>query len=127
MKKMVLILTLTLVLITLFTSLGFAQEEEKKVKLLEFKIKGQAIAHPEKNEIKVMTEDFQTFTMPINKGARIDVTTRGKLEDMALENTVRLPNAEITYTLMDGKPVVTRITYTSGETWKMEEPKPREE
>ncbi len=122
-----LILTLTLVLISLLTSLSFAQEEEKKVKLLEFKIKGQLVAHPEKNEIKVMTDDFQTFSMPLNKGARIDVTTRGKLEEMAKENEIRLPNGEITYTLMDGKPVVTRITYSSGETWKMEEPKPREE
>ncbi len=127
MKKTMLILTLTLVLISLLTSLGFAQEEEKKVKLLEFKIKGQLVAHPEKNEIKVMTDDFQTFSMPLNKGARIDVTTRGKLEEMAKENEIRLPNGEITYTLMDGKPVVTRITYSSGETWKMEEPKPREE
>ncbi len=74
-----------------------------------------------------MTEDFQTFTMPLAKGVRIDVTVRGKLEDMAIENTVRLPNGEITYTLMDGKPVVTRITYNSGETWKMEEPKPPSE
>ncbi len=126
MKRTMLILSLTVVLITLLTSLSFAQEE-KKVKPVEFKIKGQLIAHPDKNEIKVMTEDYQTFILPINKGARIDVTTRGKIEEMAKENTIRLPNGEITYTLMDGKAVVTRITYTSGETWKMEEPKPREE
>ncbi len=37
---MMLILTLTLVLISLFTSLGFVQEEGKKVKPVEFKIKG---------------------------------------------------------------------------------------
>ena len=127
MKRTMLILSLTLILISLLTSLGFAQEEEKKVKLLEFKIKGQLIAHPDKNQIKVMTEDFQTFIMPVNKGARIDATVRGKLEEMAKENTMRLPNGEITYTLIDGKPVVTRITYSSGETWNMEEPKPREE
>ena len=126
MKRMVLILTLTFVLITVLTSFGFAQEE-KKAKPVEFKIKGQLIAHPEKNEIKVMTDDFQTFIMPVNKGARIDATVRGKLEEMAIENTMRLPNGEITYTLIDGKPVVTRITYSSGETWKMEDPKPREE
>jgi hypothetical protein len=120
MKRMMLILSLTLISICLFTSLSFAQEE-KKVKPVEFKIKGKLFAHPEQNDIKIMTDDFQTFIMPLNKGARIDLTTKGKFEEMAKEREV--PNGEVTFTLIDGKPVVTRISYTSEETWKIELPK----
>ena len=128
MKRMILILSLTLILISLIPSICLAQEEEeKKVKLLEWKVRGQLIPHPDKNDVKVMTDDFQTFTFPLMKGARIEVTTRGKLEDMAKEAEGRLPKGEVTYTIIDGKPVATRISYTSGETWKMEEPKPRED
>jgi hypothetical protein len=122
MKRMIIMLSVTLVLVPLISSMCLAQEEEKKVKALEFKIKGQLIPHPDKNDIKVMTDDFQTFTLPLAKGVRIDMTTRGELGFLATENEVRLPTGEVTYTLIDGKPVVTRITYTSGEKWKMEPP-----
>ena len=82
-KRTLIIILCTVISICLFTSLCLAQEEGKKVKPIEFKIRGQLIPHPETKDVKVMTEDFQSFTMPLDKGVRIEVTTRGKLEDMA--------------------------------------------
>ena len=49
------------------------------------------------------------------------------MDDMSKETEIKLPRGEVTYTVVDGKPVATRITYSSGETWKMEPPKPRED
>jgi len=129
MKGTLLIVSVSVIALVVLTSLCLAQEEgaAKKVKALEFKIRGQLIPHPDKNEVKVMTDDFQVFVMPLNKGASVDVTVKGKLADLALENEVRLPVGEVTYSFIDGKPVITKITYPSGETWTMEPPKPREE
>ena len=128
MKRTILILSVTVIAVVVLSSLCLAQEgAAKKVKALEWKVKGQLIPHPDKNEIKIMTDDFQVFIMPVNKGASIDVTIKGKLKDLALENEIRLPNGEVTYTFIDGKPVITKITYSSGETWTMEPPKPKEE
>ena len=129
MKRKLLILSVSVIALAVFASLCLAQEEgeKKKVKALEFKIRGQLIPHPDKNEVKVMTDDFQVFIMPVNKGATVEVTVKGKLADLAVENEVRLPKGEVTYSFIDGKPVITKITYPSGETWTMEPPKPREE
>ncbi len=126
MKRMVLILSLTLILISLLTSLGFAQEEKKAKPVEQLKIKGQLIAHTNQNEVKVMTDDFQTLTIPLKKGARIDATIRVKLEDITQENETRLPTGEVTYEIIDGKPVATRVSYSSGRVWKIEPPKPEE-
>jgi len=72
MKRKLLILSVSVIALAVLTSLCLAQEEgeKKKVKALEFKIRGQLIPHPDKNEVKVMTDDFQVFVMPVNKGLR---------------------------------------------------------
>lgn len=122
MKRSILILSLILVSISLIAYLAVAQEE-KKVKPLEWKVKGQLIPHPGNNDIKVMTGDYQIVTAPLSKGTRIEFTARGKLEDMAIEAERGLPDGEVTFTVIDGKAVVTKISYTSGARWKMEPPK----
>ena len=77
--------------------------------------------------MKVLTENYETETITVTEKTRIDATVRGKLEYMGVEAESNLPKGEVTYIIVDGKPVATRITYTSRETWKMEPPKPREE
>jgi hypothetical protein len=131
MKRTILVLVLSLISFSCLTSVCLSQDEKaaeaKKMKIVEMKAKGQLIPHPETNDIKILTDDYKTLTIPLDKTTRIEVTVKGTLDFMAEEAFLKLPKGEITYTMVDGKPVAIKVTYSSGETWKMEPPKPPEE
>jgi len=63
----------------------------------------------------------------VNDKTRIEASVKGSLNFLSQEAELKLPRGEVTYTEIDGKFVATRVTYTSGETWNMEPPKPKEE
>jgi hypothetical protein len=130
MKRILFIACLLAVVMVFCSSFVFAAEEGsegKKAASAEKKIKGDLIPHPGDGDVKVLTAEFEAETIIVNDKTRIDASIKANLEDMSKESEFNLPKGEITYTIVDGKPVATRITYTSRETWKMEPPKPREE
>ena len=127
MRRLLFVLCILTVVSVFCSSLVMAAEEGKdgkKAAAPEKKIKGDLIPHPESGDIKVLTENYETETMVVNDKTRIEATVRAKLPDMGAEAEYNLPNGEVTYIIVDGKPVATRITYTSRETWNQEPPKP---
>jgi hypothetical protein len=102
-------------------------KEGKKEKAAPLRARGGLIPHPETNDVKVLLENYDTLVITVNEKTRVEASVKAKLDDMAKEAELRLPKGEVTYTVVDGKPVATRITYGSNETWKMEPPKPRED
>jgi hypothetical protein len=106
-----------------------AQEakEGQQEKAAPMRIKGDLIPHPDSSDVKVLTEKFETLVIIVDEKTRIEASVKAKIDDMAKEAAFRLPKGEVTYTVVDGKPVATRITYSSGETWDMQPPKPRED
>ena len=80
-----------------------------------------------KIDIDIVIELIEPKIGSLIKELRITCKDGYVNEDIAKEAEIRLPKGEVTYTIIDGKPVATRITYTSGETWNMEPPKPRED
>ena len=128
MKRIIITLCMLAVGFVLVSSSMFAAEEGKKEKApAALKVKGELIPHPESNDVKVLTENYETVTVIVNDKSRIDATVKGTLDYMAQEAELKLPKGEITYTEVDGKFVAQRVTYSSGETWKMDKPVPKEE
>ncbi len=104
-----------------------AEEGKKKEKAEALKAKGDLIPHPEDNNVKILTSDYQTVEVEVTNKTAIEAVVKAKLPDMGAEAEFNLPKGEVTYTMVDGKPVATKITYTSRETWKLQPPKPKEE
>jgi len=128
MKRIIATLCMLSVGLVLMSSSLFAAEEGKKEKApAPLRVKGELIPHLDSKDIKVLTENYETVTVMVNDKTRIEVSVKGTMEFMSQEAELKLPKGEVTYTEVDGKPVATRITYTSGETWNMEPPKPKEE
>ena len=128
MKRIIITLCMLAVGFVLVSSSLFAAEEGKKEKgPAPLRVKGELIPHPESKDIKVLTENYETVTVIVNDKTRIEGSVKGTLVYLSQEAELKLPKGEVTYTEVDGKFVATRVTYTSGETWKMEPPKPKEE
>jgi hypothetical protein len=132
--KRLLVIACVLAVVTVFcSSLILAADEAKegkegkKAASAEKKMRGDLIPHAESSDVKVMTENYEIETVMVNEKTRIESTVRAKLVDMEKEAEFNLPKGEVTYTIVDGKPVATRIIYTSRETWNLEPPKPKEE
>lgn len=100
---------------------------EKQEKAAPLRIRGDLIPHPDSNDVKVLTEKYDTLVIIVDEKTRIEASVKATMDAMAKEAELKLPKGEVTYTIVDGKPVATRITYSSGETWNMEPPKPKEE
>lgn len=128
-KRIVFVWCLAAVAMVFLASSLLAEEakEGKKEKAAPLRARGELIPHPETNDVKLLLENYDTLVITVNEKTRIEASARAKLDDMAKEAEIRLPRGEVTYTIVDGKPMATRITYTSNETWKMEPPKPRED
>ena len=128
MKKIITTLCMLALGFAFASSPLFAADEAKKEKApAPLRVRGELIPHPDTKDIKVLTENYETVTVLVNEKTRIEPSVKGSLEYLGQEAEGRLPKGEITYTEVDGKLVATRVTYTSGETWKMDPPKPREE
>ena len=129
LKRMVFILCLAAVIPVFLASSLLAQEvkEGKKEKAAPLRVKGELIPHTDSNDVKVLMENYDTLVIMVNEKTRIEASVKAKIDDMAKEAEIKLPKGEVTYTVVDGKPVATRITYSSGETWNMEPPKPKED
>ena len=128
MKRWMLIVSLVLVIpVFLSFSLYSAEEGKKKDKDKGTKVRGNLIPHMESKDIKVLTENYETITVIVNEKTQILPSVQGKLEDMEKEAELNLPKGEVTYTIVDGQPVATRVTYTSRAKWKMQPPKPKED
>ncbi len=130
MKRIIITLCMLAVGFMLVSSSMFAAEKEKKEKEkgpAALKVKGELIPHPDSNDIKVLTENYETVTVIVNDKTQINATVKGKLDYMAQEAELKLPKGEVTYTEVDGKPVAQRVTYSSGEKWKMDKPVPKED
>jgi hypothetical protein len=129
LKRIVFILCLAAIIPAFLASSLLAQEakEGKMEKAAPLRIRGELIPHPDTNDVKVLTENYETLVITVDGKTRIEASVKAKLDDMAKEAEFTLPRGEVTYTVVDGKPVATRITYGSGATWNMEPPKPRED
>ena len=125
MKRLILIVSLALVIPVFLSFSLYSPEKEKKDK--GTKVRGNLIPHLESKDIKVLTENYETITVIVNEKTQILPSVQGKLEDMEKEAELNLPKGEVTYTIVDGQPVATRVTYTSREKWKMQPPKPKED
>lgn len=130
--RRILFIACVLAVVSVFcSSLVMAAEEgkegKKAEKKSEKKMKGDLIPHSDTGDIKVLTENYETETMVVNEKTNITATVKAKLDDMGKEAEFNLPKGEVTYTIIDGKPVATRITYTSRETWNLVPPKPKED
>ena len=125
MKRLILIVSLVLVIPVFLSFSLYSAEKEKKDK--GTKVRGNLIPHLESKDIKVLTENYETITVIVNEKTQILPSVQGKLEDMEKEAELNLPKGEVTYTIVDGQPVATRVTYTSREKWKMAPPKPKED
>lgn len=129
LKRIVLILCVATIIPVFGAVPSPAQEakEGKQEKVAPLRIRGDLIPHPDSNDVKVLTEKFDTLVIIVDGKTRIEASVKAKMDDMAKEAAIKLPRGEVTYTIVDGKPVATMITYSSGETWNMEPPKPRED
>ena len=128
MKRIIISLGMLAVGLVLVSSFLFAAEEGKKEKgPAPLRVKGELIPHPDSKDIKVLTENYDTVTVMVTDKTRIEPSVKGTLDYLSQEAELKLPKGEVTYTEVDGKPVATRVTYTSGEVWKMDTPKPKEE
>ncbi len=128
MKRIIISFWMLAIGFLLVSSPLLAAEEVKKEKApAPLRVRGELIPHTDTKDIKVLLENYETVTVLVNEKTRIEPAVRGSLEYLAQEAELRLPRGEITYTEIDGKLVATRVTYNSNETWKMDEPKPREE
>ncbi len=124
MKRLILIVSLALVIPVFLSFSLYSAEEGKKEKKKEEKARGNLIPHADTKDVKVLTDNYETITVKITDKTQILPSVRGKLEDMEKEAEFNLPKGEVSYTIVDGQPVATRVTYTSRETWTMEPPKP---
>ena len=128
MKRIIITLGMLAVGLMFLSSPLLAAEEAKKEKApAPLRVKGELIPHPDSKDIKVLTENYETITVLVNDKTRIEPAVKGSLDYLSQEAELKLPKGEITYTEVDGKLVATRVTYVSGEVWKMETPKPKEE
>jgi len=129
LKRIVLIVCLAVFIPVCLAASLWAEgaKEGAKEKAAPLRVRGELIPHPESNDVKVLMENYDTLVITVNDKTRIEASVKAEINDMAKEAEIKLPRGEITYTIVDGKPVATRITYSSGETWKMEPPKPRED
>ena len=114
---------LCVVVIPVFLSQPMYAAEEKKLAPMEWKVKGELIYHPDKNDVKVMTESYETITMSVDDNTSFTASVKAKPEDMAKETGLR--KGEVTFTVIDGKPVAKKITYTAGQRWEVSKPKPK--
>ena len=112
---------LCLVAVPVFLSQLLYAAEEKKTAPMEWKVKGEVIYHPNSNDVKVMTESYDTITMIVDYKTSIQASVKAKPEDMAKETGLR--KGEVTFTVIDGKPVAKKITYTAGQKWEVSKPK----
>ena len=124
MKRVILIVSLVLAIPVFLSFSLYSAEEGKKAKEQALKARGDLIPHLDSKDIKVLTENYETITVIVNDKTQILSTVRGKLDDMEKEAEFNLPKGEVTYIMVDGQPVATRVTYNSRETWNMEPPKP---
>ncbi len=128
MKKVIFAACVLAGLVVFFGTLALSEEKAaKKAAPLEWKVKGELIPHPDTGDIKVLTENYEALTFGVDKNTKITANVKAKVKEMAMEGEFKLPKGEVTYTFVDGKPVATKVTYGSGETWKMEPPKPKED
>ena len=128
MKRIIITLCMLTACFVLVSSPLSAADEIKKEKApAPLRVKGELIPHQESSDIKVLTENYETVTVSVNDKTRIEASVKGSLNFLSQEAELKLPRGEVTYTEIDGKFVATRVTYTSGETWNMEPPKPKEE
>jgi hypothetical protein len=107
---------LAVLFVVSFVSLGLAEEKEKSTK-----VKGTIIYNPEKNYVKVVSKDYKTVTIYLDKGTKLEATVGAKTKDLANEKDsqgrVNLPAGTVTYTMKDGKPVAKKISYKSKAKW----------
>ena len=62
---------------------------EKKLAPMEWKVKGELIYHPDKNDVKVMTESYETITMSVDDKTNIQAVVNAKPDDMAKETRLQ--------------------------------------
>ncbi len=128
MRKIIAIVCLMAVMTVFCGLLAQAAEEKKEGKKEKaLKAKGELIPHPEENDVKVLLENYETITVTVTDKTKIEASVKSKLDNMAKEAEFKLPKGEVTYTIVDGKPVATRITYGSGAVWNFVPPQPKEE
>ena len=112
---------LCLVAVPVFLSQPMYAAEGKKPAPMEWKVKGDVIYHPNSSDVKVMTESYETITMSVDDNTSFTASVKAKPEDMAKETGLR--KGEVTFTVIDGKPVAKKITYTAGQKWEVSKPK----
>ncbi len=130
MRKVLFIGCLLAVMAVFCGSLAQSAEEKKegkKEKAAALKAKGELIPHPEEKDVKVLLDNYETITVTVTDKTKIEASVKSKLDNMAKEAEFKLPKGEVTYTIVDGKPVATRITYGSGAVWNFVPPQPKEE
>ena len=128
MRRILFVACLLAVVAVFCSTLAIPAEEGKKDKKEKaLKAKGSLIPHPDEKDVKVLTDDYETIVVTVDSKTAIQASVKAKLPDMGAEAEFNLPKGEVTYVIVDGKAVATKITYSSRETWKMEPPKPKED
>ena len=117
MVKKTVILIITLLLMVAFFSPCLAKEKEKAMKA-----KGQLIYNEDKGYVKVLDKNYKVTTIYLDKKTSFEAVIKAKQEDLANEKDGRgrrnLPEgAVVTYTMKDGKPVATKVSYKSSARW----------
>ena len=118
--------TLTVLLVFVFTMsvclLATAQDKQKQ-KEMKLKAKHMVI-HPETGDIKVVTEDYQYYTIYYDKKTKVEAIINATTSDFANEMTQSaLPSGTVSYVIKDGKPVATKISFKSGAEWGVKKKK----
>ena len=115
--KRTVILIMTLLLMAAFLSPCLAQEKKKAMKA-----KGQLIYNEDNGYVKVLDKDYKVTTIYLDKKTKYEAVVKAKEKDLANEKDSQgrrnLPKgAVVTYTMKDGKPVATKVSYKSSARW----------
>ena len=115
-KKNVTLLFACLIMVS-FVALCLAEEKKKPAAA-----KGQIILNQEKNYVKVLTKDYKTVTVYLDKDTKVEAIVKATIKDLAKDQT-KLPGGTVTYTMKDGKAVAKKITYKARAKWAIEKKK----
>ena len=123
MEKKTATYILAFLLIVSFVSPCLAKDKKKAMKA-----KGQLIYNEDKGYVKVLAKDQTTTTIYLDKKTKYEAVVKAKEKDLANEKDSRgrtnLPKgAVVTYTMKDGKPVATKVSYKSKASWGIKKKK----